>query len=103
MTIGLWAGGRFPASGVLPYMVAQVLGGIAAAAVLYVIASGQAGFDLAAGFASNGYGEHSPGGYSMLAALVCEVVMTAFFLFVIMGATDSRAPTALPPSPSACA
>lgn len=91
VTIGLWAGGRFPASGVLPYMVAQVLGGIAAAAVLYVIASGQAGFDLAAGFASNGYGEHSPGGYSMLAALVCEVVMTGFFLFVIMGATDSRA------------
>ncbi|BED99965.1 aquaporin Z [Aeromonas dhakensis] len=97
VTIGLWAGGRFPASGVLPYMVAQVLGGIAAAAVLYVIASGQAGFDLAAGFASNGYGEHSPGGYSMLAALVCEVVMTAFFLFVIMGATDSRAPVGFAP------
>ncbi len=103
VTIGLWAGGRFPASGVLPYMVAQVLGGIAAAAVLYVIASGQAGFDLAAGFASNGYGEHSPGGYSMLAALVCEVVMTGFFLFVIMGATDSRAPAGFAPSPSACA
>lgn len=97
VTIGLWAGGRFPASGVLPYMVAQVLGGIAAAAVLYVIASGQAGFDLAAGFASNGYGEHSPGGYSMLAALVCEVVMTGFFLFVIMGATDSRAPVGFAP------
>ncbi|MGU5582407.1 aquaporin Z [Aeromonas hydrophila] len=97
VTIGLWAGGRFPASGVLPYMVAQVLGGIAAAAVLYVIASGQAGFDLAAGFASNGYGEHSPGGYSMLAALVCEVVMTAFFLFVIMGATDSRASAGFAP------
>lgn len=80
VTVGLWAGGRFPASGVLPYIVAQVLGGIAAAAVLYVIASGQAGFDLSAGFASNGYGEHSPGGYSLTAALVCEVVMTGFFL-----------------------
>ncbi|MFM4775375.1 aquaporin Z [Aeromonas veronii] len=97
VTVGLWAGGRFPASGVLPYIVAQVLGGIAAAAVLYVIASGQAGFDLSAGFASNGYGEHSPGGYSMMAALVCEAVMTGFFLFVIMGATDSRAPAALAP------
>ncbi|HIC8840031.1 TPA: aquaporin Z [Aeromonas veronii] len=97
VTVGLWAGGRFPASGVLPYIVAQVLGGIAAAAVLYVIASGQAGFDLSAGFASNGYGEHSPGGYSLTAALVCEVVMTGFFLFVIMGATDSRAPAVLAP------
>ncbi|MBL0625637.1 aquaporin Z [Aeromonas jandaei] len=97
VTIGLWAGGRFPVSGVLSYIVAQVLGAIAAAAVLYVIASGQAGFDLSAGFASNGYGEHSPGGYSMMAALVCEAVMTGFFLFVIMGATDSRAPAALAP------
>ncbi|WP_421226869.1 aquaporin Z [Aeromonas jandaei] len=97
VTIGLWAGGRFPASGVLSYIVAQVLGAIAGAAVLYVIASGQAGFDLSAGFASNGYGEHSPGGYSMMAALVCEAVMTGFFLFVIMGATDSRAPAALAP------
>ncbi|CAJ1922738.1 aquaporin Z [Aeromonas jandaei] len=97
ITIGLWAGGRFPASGVLSYIVAQVLGAIAGAAVLYVIVSGQAGFELSAGFASNGYGEHSPGGYSMMAALVCEAVMTGFFLFVIMGATDSRAPAALAP------
>lgn len=97
VTVGLWAGGRFPASNVLPYIVSQVLGGIAAAAVLYVIASGQAGFDLSAGFASNGYGEHSPGGYSLLAALVCEVVMTGFFLFVIMGATDRRAPAGFAP------
>ncbi|WP_421230700.1 aquaporin Z [Aeromonas sp. 603079] len=97
VTIGLWAGGRFPASGVLSYIVAQVLGAIGGAAVLYVIASGQAGFDLSAGFASNGYGEHSPGGYSMMAALVCEAVMTGFFLFVIMGATDSRAPAVLAP------
>lgn len=97
VTVGLWAGGRFPASGVLPYIVAQVLGGIAAAAVLYVIASGQAGFDLSAGFASNGYGEHSPGGYSLTAALVCEMVMTGFFLFVIMGATDSRVPAGFAP------
>ena len=97
VTLGLWAGGRFPASGVVPYIVAQVLGGIAAGGVLYVIASGQAGFDVSAGFASNGYGEHSPGGYSLLAALVCEVVMTGFFLFVIMGATDSRAPAGCAP------
>ena len=97
VTLGLWAGGRFPASGVVPYIVAQVLGGIAAGGVLYVIASGQAGFDVSAGFASNGYGEHSPGGYSLLAALVCEVVMTGFFLFVIMGATDRRAPAGFAP------
>ena len=97
VTVGLWAGGRFPASNVLPYIVAQVLGGIVAGGVLYVIASGQAGFDVSAGFASNGYGEHSPGGYSLLAALVCEVVMTGFFLFVIMGATDSRAPVGFAP------
>ncbi len=97
VTVGLWAGGRFPASGVVPYIVAQVLGGIAAGGVLYVIASGQAGFDVSAGFASNGYGEHSPGGYSLLAALVCEVVMTGFFLFVIMGATDRRAPAGFAP------
>ena len=97
VTVGLWAGGRSPASTVLPYIVAQVLGGIVAGGVLYVIASGQAGFDVSAGFASNGYGEHSPGGYSLLAALVCEVVKTGFFLFVIMGATDSRAPAGFAP------
>src|SRR5471032_1025989 len=93
ITVGLLAGGRFPAKDVVPYIVAQVLGGIAAAAVLYLIASGKAGFDASAsGFASNGYGAHSPGGYSMHAAIVCELVMTAFFLIVIHGATDKRAP-----------
>jgi len=97
VSIGLWAGGRFEAKQLLPYIVAQVLGGIAAGGVLYVIASGQAGFDLAAGFASNGYGEHSPGQYSMVSALVIEVVMTMMFLFVIMGATDKRAPAGFAP------
>jgi len=91
VSIGLWAGGRFPANQLLPYIVAQVLGAIVAAAVLYVIASGAAGFDVSKGFASNGYGAHSPGGYSLLAALVCEIVMTMFFLIVILGATDKRA------------
>ena len=97
VSVGLWAGGRFPASQLLPYIVAQVLGGIAAGAVLYVIASGAPGFDVAKGFASNGYGAHSPGGYSLGAALVCEVVMTAFFLIVILGATDKRAPAGFAP------
>ncbi len=97
VSIGLWAGGRFPAKELLPYIVAQVLGGIVAGGVLYVIASGQAGFDVAAGFASNGYAEHSPGQYSMVAALVCEVVMTALFLVVILGSTDKRAPAGLAP------
>ena len=98
VTVGLAAGGRFPTSDVLPYIVAQVMGGvIAGAAVLYVIASGAPGFDVAKGFASNGYGEHSPGGYSLLAALVTEVVMTAMFLFIIMGATHGRAPAGFAP------
>ena len=97
VSVGLWLGGRFPARDLLPYIVSQVVGAIAAAAVLYFIASGKAGFDASAGFASNGYGEHSPGGYSMGAALATEVVMTMFFLFVIMGATDKRAPAGLAP------
>ncbi|ACO76962.1 aquaporin Z [Azotobacter vinelandii CA] len=97
VSIGLWAGGRFPAKDLLPYIVAQVLGGIAAGAVLYVIASGTAGFDVTKGFASNGYGAHSPGGYSLLSALVTEVVMTLFFLLIILGATDKRAPAGFAP------
>ena len=97
VTIGLFAGGRTPAGEVIPYVIAQVLGAMVAAAVLYVIGSGKAGFDLAGGFASNGYGEHSPGGYTLMAGLVCEVVMTAGFLFVIMGATDNRAPAGFAP------
>ncbi|XAH26367.1 aquaporin Z [Xylophilus sp. GW821-FHT01B05] len=97
ISIGLWAGGRFPANRLLPYIVAQVLGGIVAGGVLYLIASGKAGFDVTAGFASNGYGEHSPGGYSLAAAALCEVVMTAFFLIVVMGATDPRAPEGFAP------
>ncbi len=97
VSIGLWVGGRFPANQLAPYIVAQVLGGIAAGGVLYVIASGAAGFDVANGFASNGYGEHSPGGYSLTAALVTEVVMTLFFLLIILGATDKRAPAGFAP------
>ena len=90
VSVGLWAGGRFAARDLPGYVVAQVAGGLFGAAVLYVIASGHAGFDVSAGFASNGYGEHSPGGYSMVAALVCEVVMTFAFLFVILGSTQDR-------------
>ncbi|MFA6958748.1 MAG: aquaporin Z [Thermoanaerobaculia bacterium] len=97
VSVGLWAGGRFPAKELLPYIVAQVTGGIAAGGVLYLIASGKAGFDLSGGFASNGYGAHSPGGYSLQAALITEVVMTMMFLVVILGATDKRAPQGFAP------
>src|ERR671912_2672018 len=92
VTIGLTAGGRFPSSDVLPYVIAQVVGGIVAGAVLYAIASGAPGFDVSKGFASNGYGAHSPGQYSLFAGFLTEVVMTAMFLFIIMGATDGKAP-----------
>ena len=92
VSVGLCAGGRFPVGQLLPYIVAQVVGGLAAAAVLYLIASGKAGFDLAGGFASNGYGEHSPGKYGLTSALVCEIVMTFMFLIVILGTTHKRAP-----------
>jgi len=97
VSIGLWAGGRFPGKDLVPYIVSQVLGGIAAGGLLYLIASGKAGFDLAGGFASNGFGEHSPGGYSLVSALVTEVVMTMMFLLVILGSTDKRAPQGLAP------
>lgn len=97
VSIGLWAGGRFPARELLPYIVAQVLGGVVAGGVLYLVASGQAGFDVSAGFASNGYGAHSPGGYSLMAAAITEVVMTMMFLLIIMGATDKRAPQGFAP------
>ena len=94
VSIGLWAGGRFDKKELLPYIIAQVLGGILAAFILYIIASGKEGFEIG-GFAANGYGEHSPGGYGLLAALVCEIVMTFMFLFIILGATHSKAPKAL--------
>jgi aquaporin Z len=97
VSVGLWAGGRFPANQFLPYIVAQVLGAVVAGGVLYLIATGKAGFDVAAGFASNGYGAHSPGGYSLYAALVTEVVMTMMFLLIILGATDKRAPQGFAP------
>jgi aquaporin Z len=97
VTVGLWVGKRFPAKDVLPYIVVQVIGGIVAGGVLYLIASGQAGFSVADGFAANGYGEHSPGGYSLLAGAVAEVVLTLMFVLVIMGATDKRAPQGFAP------
>ena len=98
VTLGLWAGGRFSAKEVVPYIVAQVIGGIVGAAILYVIPSGKAGFDAtASGFASNGFGEHSPGGFSLQAAIVAEIVLTAFFLIVIHGVTDKRAPAGFAP------
>ena len=97
VSLGLWVGGRFPAAKLVPYIAAQVLGAIVAGGVLSVIASGAPGFDVSMGFASNGYGAHSPGGYSLLAALVTEVVMTMFFLVVILGATDRRAPAGFAP------
>lgn len=97
VTVGLCTGKRFPASEVAPYIVAQVLGGIAGAGVLYLIASGRAGFDVAGGLASNGYGDHSPQGYSMMSGLVAELVLTFMFLMIIMGATDKRAPAGFAP------
>lgn len=97
VSIGLCAGGRFPAKDLLPYIISQVIGGLLGAGALYLIASGKAGFELSAGFASNGYGEHSPGQYSLVAVVVCEVVMTMMFLIIILGATDDRAPKGFAP------
>jgi len=97
VSLGLFVGGRFKGAELPGYIIAQVLGGIAGAAVLYLIASGQQGFSLAGGFASNGYGEHSPGGYSLMSSLVAEIVLTFFFLLIILGATDSRAPQGFAP------
>lgn len=97
VSIGLWSSGRFPVAELGPYISAQVIGGLAGAGILYVIATGQAGFDVTAGFASNGYAEHSPGGYSLTAALITEIVMTFMFLIIILGATDKRAPSGFAP------
>ena len=97
VTIGLWAGGRHPVGEVLPYILAQVIGAIAGAFVLYMIASGKAGFDVAGGLASNGYGAHSPGAYSLQAGFLTEIVMTLMFLLIILGATDRRAPAGFAP------
>ena len=97
VTVGLWAGGRHPTGEILPYVIAQVIGGFVGALVLYGIASGKAGFDLSGGLASNGYAEHSPGGYSLGSAFITEVVMTLMFLLIILGSTDRRAPAGLAP------
>lgn len=97
VSVGLWMGKRFPASDLVPYIIAQLVGAIAGSGVLYVIASGKEGFSTAAGFASNGYGAHSPGGYSLLAAFVAELVLTFFFLMIILGSTDKRAPQGFAP------
>ena len=97
VTVGLWFGGRFPAGEIATYIIAQVLGAVAGAGVLFLIASGQSGFDLSGGFAANGFAEHSPGQYSLMAALVCEFVMTFMFLMIILGATDKRAPAGFAP------
>jgi aquaporin Z len=97
VTVGLFSAGRIPAKDIAPYIVAQLAGAIGGAGILFLIASGKAGFDVHAGFASNGYAEHSPGGYTIVAALVCEIVMTFFFLIVILGATDERAPKGMAP------
>lgn len=97
VSLGLWVGGRFPGRDLAPYMIAQVLGGLAAGGILYLVASGKAGFNIADGFACNGFGDHSPENYGMVAALITEIVMTMIFIFVIMGATDSRAPKGFAP------
>jgi aquaporin Z len=97
VSVGLWSGGRFPASDLIPYIIAQVAGGIVGAGAVYVIASGKAGFDLSAGLASNGYGAHSPGGYTLFSGFVCELVMTFMFLIIILGATHGRAPAGFAP------
>ncbi len=97
VSVGLWVGGRFPGGQVIPYILAQVIGAVIAGGVLYLIATGKAGFDVSGGFASNGYGEHSPGGYSLMAAALTEIVMTAMFLIIIMGSTHGRAPQGFAP------
>jgi len=97
VSVGLWVGGRFPGNELIPYIAVQVVGAVVAAGVLYIIASGAPGFDVGGGFASNGYGEHSPGGYTLTAALVTEIVMTFMFLMIILGATDKRAPAGFAP------
>jgi aquaporin Z len=97
VSVGLWSGGRFPAAELGPYALAQLAGGVAGAAVLYVIASGNASFEVSAGFAANGYAEHSPGGYTLFAAFVAELVLSFFFLLVILGSTDPRAPAGFAP------